>query len=39
MPGNGGNSNFCFLCDSVFLDNAAVGTAKDAERGNPIVQS
>jgi len=39
MPGNGGNSNFYFLCGSVFRDNAAVDAARDAEKGNPIVQS
>ena len=39
MPGNRGNSNFCFLCGSVFRDNAAVDAARDAERGIPIVQS
>ena len=39
MPGNWGNFNFCFLCGSVFRDNAAVDAARDAEKGNPIVQS
>ena len=39
MPGNMGNSNFFFLCSSVFRDNAAVGDGKDAGMGNPIVQS
>ena len=38
MPGNRGNSNFWFWCDSVFQDNEADGTALDAERGIPIVQ-
>ena len=32
MPGNRGNSNFCFLCDSVFDHEAAADDGQDAER-------
>lgn len=37
MPGNGGNSNFCFLCGSVFGHEAAADDGQDAGMGNPIV--
>lgn len=38
MPGNRGNSNFCFLCGSVIGGDAAVGDGQNAEMGIPIVQ-
>jgi hypothetical protein len=39
MPGNRGNSNFYFLCGSVFDIEAAADDDQDAEMGNPIAQS
>ena len=39
MPGNRGNSNFYFLCGSVFGYEAAAADGQDAGMGNPIVQS
>ena len=38
MPGNGGNSNFCFLCGFVIGGVAAVDDGQGAGTGIPIVQ-
>ena len=38
MPGNRGNSNFYFLCGSVFGSNAAVSDGLGAGMDIPIVQ-
>ena len=39
IPENRGNSNFCFLCGSVYGDNAAAANPRSAGMANPIVQS